>query len=80
MLFIFLTPFYCVYPFLLIMPIINGVPILYAGLLPFALIWISSWIYGIQGFLWRNSIISLNKLNERMNMIRGMNAVASVGG
>jgi hypothetical protein len=46
-LFIFMTPFYCVFPLLIILPIIVGVPFMYAFLLPFGLIWISMLIFGI---------------------------------
>jgi len=75
-----MTPFYCVFPLLMILPIIVGVPFMYAFLLPFGLIWISMLIFGIQGQLWRNSFLSLAQFRELMNQIRGANAVATVGG
>ena len=75
-----MTPFYCVYPLLMTLPIIVGVPFMYAFLVPFALIWISMLIFGIQGQLWRNSFLSLDQFKERMNLIRVANAVSTVGG
>ena len=75
-----MTPFYCVFPLLMILPIIVDQPFMYAFLLPFGLIWISMLIFGIQGQLWRNSFLSLGQFKEKMIQIRGANAVASVGG
>lgn len=74
-----MTPFYCVFPFLMILPIIVDQPFMYAFLLPFGLIWISMLIFGIQGQLWRNSFLSLGQFKEHMNLIRGANAVSTVG-
>ena len=65
---------------MMILPILTGAPFMYAFLLPFGLIWITMLIIGIQGQLWRNSFLSLAQFKDLMNQIRGINAVATVGG
>jgi len=50
---------------------------------PFVLIWLCMLIILIicvQGKLWRKSFLSLDQFKEHINMIRGVNAVATVGG
>jgi hypothetical protein len=50
---------------------------------PFVLIWLCMviiLIICVQELLWRKSFLSLDQFKELINMIRGVNAVATVGG
>jgi hypothetical protein len=78
MFFIFMTPFYCAFPFLMILPLIKGNPEMLI-LIPFGLTTLSLLLGFIQGQLWRNSILSLTQFKEHINQIRRANAVSPVG-